>query len=554
MATFSDKIRLLFEVDDKGSFGKLKRDINDAEGATGKLKAGSKGLGDMLRQNAAPAAIAAGAALVAFGVKAVGAFQDAALGAGKFADATGLAVEDASRWIEVAGDIGIEAGTIQGAFQKLNKSIADGKPALTDYGVEIVKTKDGIVDANATFINAATTIGKIEDPTKRAKAAQELFGKSYGEVAELLEMSAGDVQTALAGVSDAKVIDEDELRKARNFRESMDNLRDKLEDLAITVGESLVPQLADLAEQAVEVAEVGVKVGGKFADVSQALYGVEKSAQDTEQALFDLAPAIERAGLDFDKTFMAVMNGETTLASLTAALELNDAKLNAVTDSVSTFERRMQSSYIDTVNDAEQATKDLEQATKDLEGAYSDLRGEISDEQAWLSLEDSMRQYRWDLAEGKLSNDEMRVAANDLKLELIDVLESIEDVPAQKQTEILALIDQGKFDEAELALGYLTRQRAVAINPTTGFALPNVSTGRDGRRAMGGPVSAGGSYLVGENGPEILQMGGSGGNVVPNHALGGGDTYVFNQIGMTTDQLVRLVEQAKRKHGRSFLA
>jgi hypothetical protein len=551
LATFSDKIRLLFEVDDKGSFGKIKRDIADAEGATGKLKAGTKGLGDMLKQNAAPAAIAAGAALVAFGVKAVNAFQDAALGAGKFADATGLAVEDASRWIEVAGDLGIEAGTIQGAFQKLNKSIADGKPALSEYGVEIVKTKDGIVDANATFINAATTIGKIEDPTKRAKAAQELFGKSYGEVAELLEMSAGDVQTALAGVSDAKVIDEDELRKARNFRESMDNLRDKLEDLALTVGESLVPQLADLAEQAVEVAEVGVKVGGKFADVSQKLYGVEKSAQDTEQALFDLAPAIERAGLDFDKTFMAVMNGETTLASLTAALELNDAKLNAVTDSVSTFERRMQSSYIDTINDAEQATKDLEQATKDLEGAYSDLRGEISDEQAWLSLEDSMRQYRWDLAEGKLSNDEMRVAANDLKLELIDVLESIEDVPAQKQTEILALIDQGKFDEAELALSHLTRQRAVAINPTTGFALPNVSTGRDGRRAMGGPVSAGGSYLVGENGPEVLQMGSAGGNIVPNHALGGSMNVVINTAA-DPNSVIAAIKQYERLNGKGW--
>ena len=43
-----------------------------------------------------------------------------------------------------------------------------------------------------------------------------------------------------------------------------------------------------------------------------------------------------------------------------------------------------------------------------------------------------------------------------------------------------------------------------------------------GKRASGGPVSAGGAYLVGERGPEILQMGSKGGNIIPNSKLGGG--------------------------------
>jgi len=41
------------------------------------------------------------------------------------------------------------------------------------------------------------------------------------------------------------------------------------------------------------------------------------------------------------------------------------------------------------------------------------------------------------------------------------------------------------------------------------------------RRAMGGPVTAGQSYLVGERGPELLQMGSRGGRIIPNNALGG---------------------------------
>ncbi|MDG6079750.1 hypothetical protein E3U23_11175 [Erythrobacter litoralis] len=43
----------------------------------------------------------------------------------------------------------------------------------------------------------------------------------------------------------------------------------------------------------------------------------------------------------------------------------------------------------------------------------------------------------------------------------------------------------------------------------------------DGARAMGGPVLAGGTYLVGENGPEIFHPGSSG-TIIPNHELGRG--------------------------------
>ena len=42
----------------------------------------------------------------------------------------------------------------------------------------------------------------------------------------------------------------------------------------------------------------------------------------------------------------------------------------------------------------------------------------------------------------------------------------------------------------------------------------------NGMRAMGGPVLAGGTYLVGENGPELFQPSSSG-SIVPNHELAG---------------------------------
>ncbi len=53
-----------------------------------------------------------------------------------------------------------------------------------------------------------------------------------------------------------------------------------------------------------------------------------------------------------------------------------------------------------------------------------------------------------------------------------------------------------------------------------------------GNKERGGRVSAGGAFVVGERGPEILQMGSKGGNIIPNSQLGkgGGTTNVVVNV------------------------
>ena len=62
----------------------------------------------------------------------------------------------------------------------------------------------------------------------------------------------------------------------------------------------------------------------------------------------------------------------------------------------------------------------------------------------------------------------------------------------------------------------------------TGFDTSLINAGAFGKKAAGGPVSAGGAFLVGEKGPEVLQMGSRSGNIIPNHALGGTTNVVVN--------------------------
>jgi len=69
--------------------------------------------------------------------------------------------------------------------------------------------------------------------------------------------------------------------------------------------------------------------------------------------------------------------------------------------------------------------------------------------------------------------------------------------------------------------------RLVRDNPVVSGISGLIDRVFGGFRAMGGPVSSGSSYIVGERGPELFTPSRSG-SIVPNHALGGGGGSVIN--------------------------
>lgn len=88
------------------------------------------------------------------------------------------------------------------------------------------------------------------------------------------------------------------------------------------------------------------------------------------------------------------------------------------------------------------------------------------------------------------------------------------------------------------------------MNSVFGFTGANALPTLLGARAEGGPVTAGGPYLVGEKGPELF-VPGSSGTVIPNHKLGGGEgavsvTYNIG-AGVTASQLGPILALHKRE-------
>lgn len=225
--------------------GELGDGIGDGLGSSlPKAKGGVKGfVGEI---GAAFAAIplpvvAAGAAVGAFALKAVNDFQRVALESGKLHDATGLAVEDASRWIEVAADVGVGTDQLGTSFNFLFKSIGKNPEKFRELGITAI-------DARGQILQAIDVLNRTPEGAERAALGVQIFGRSWDEMSELIALGASEVASALDDVSGAKIIDDADLAQARGYRQSMDQLTDAIDEVALTIGQALVPALAKAFE------------------------------------------------------------------------------------------------------------------------------------------------------------------------------------------------------------------------------------------------------------------------------------------------------------------
>jgi hypothetical protein len=539
-----NKISVLIDVTvDKAqaSLKSFRSSIADADGAAGKMKAGFAGATDSIKANAGALAATAGAALLAFGVKAVNAFTETALAAGKFSDATGIAVEDASRWMEVGGDVGIGADQIQNAIMKMNKALADGQPAFEDYGVEVVRTSDGMVDANATFQNALTTIGKIPDPTKRAQAAQQVFGRSYSEVARLMNMSATDLKAALDGVSDAKVIDESELKKAREFEAAMDTLKDSVEDVALKVGERLTPLIAKLAW--------GLDQLDKGADeVSNSPLGflLDGWGDIADSVQYRFGELTDGLGITNDIT----VEFEGNLKAAQKAQKAFGGETVSVTENLRTFS--------DAAETAAMETRDAAKWTERL----AKLLGELDDEAATLSLEQTFIDLRTAAEEAYIAAAEgsddaaekqraYKVELNAAKTAILEYATEVANLPAEQVTQIAARLDEGNIAAVESALYWLTRGRTVRINgQLVGADLRNAI---EGRGATGGIVNRPTVALIGEAGPEaVIPLNRTAGNSPLPGGMGGAGMTINITTGADPQAVIAAIKKFERANGTNW--
>jgi len=479
MGTFTERIRLVFDVDSKGAqtgFGGFARSVREAEGISGKFKAGIGSLSASLKQNLGPAALGAAAALVTFAAKAVSAFTDTAKAALDLAKATGLSTEQASRWIAVGDDMGVTADQLASGIGKIAKTLDSGK--WDKYGIATRDASGQARDANEVLLDALDLLARTGNATERARIGNELFGKGYTNLAPLIGKTRNELAKYLGEVEEGQVITDSEARKAEKMRLAWDKVTDALDDLTLAIGETLTA-LAPLIDKVAEF--LGV-INGGIDGLPFLNEKMQELADAAAEANSELVP------------FNVVL--DTTERAFAAVAEVAGDAQQAWEDFSGSLSDK------ENLNDAKLAVLGL---AGQLERIASDKS--LSPEQMWLE------------AENAIINVQQEVAA---------YLQDVLGLPAEQVTEIVADITPENAAAVVAELDALAAARKVPYVPVMG-SIRGSMAGESARGYASGTSSAApGVALVGENGPELVNFRG-GESVLPagqtRAALSGGDTY-----------------------------
>jgi hypothetical protein len=510
----ANKISVIIDVAvDKAntSLKSFRSSIAEADGAAGKLKAGFAGAMGAVKANAKVAALAAGTALVAFGVKAAGAFTDVALAADDAAKSTGLTVDQASRFIAVGDDYGITAEDIAKGLGKVTTSLDAAK--WEKYGIATRDAAGNARDANSIILDTFDALSKETNATERANMAKELLGKGYATLGPLIGKTREELEGYLGAVSDSQVITAKEAEKARKLSLAQDALSDAYLDVQLAVG-SLVAELSPLIQNSADMAAKAAELVEKLGPLPDIMLALVAPVTQVSRVMGLFSDDIDLSTISLaDLEAQLKANGFTTeqVADITAEwAKVNKSAattIDAVGGSLGTVDRSAQD-FADTVDDAADATRNLD-------AAYKALTGSLDQEESWERLGEAMFYYAQD-------TDRSTAETREYIRTLGEMVTTLDGIPEEQQVKLLAQLADGDVAVVE---EYLRKLRMGVTVPLR-FAGQG-SVGFE-KRAMGGPISAGQPYLVGERGPELVVPSGNG-TVIPagkTAAMMGGSTTV----------------------------
>jgi hypothetical protein len=384
--------------------------------------------------------------------------------------------------------------------------------------------QDRLEGAAGAFIGPAIEGVGIIDKALDSIDVEGIFAKSSAFVVPLAEGVGRAVEGLGNGIED--LVD--------NAGPAIDSIATGIGDVGEAIGDGL-SSLADNGESAAESLDL---VFDTIVLVTDAVFGLINGAMEAKEAVDDFAGGV----LAFD----------SGLKLLNLTFGENDEIADATADTYELVE--------DAVRSGEGALTDFQKAMRDVSDemlaqtdplfGLLDAQNQVTDAQK--DYNDALKKHGPRSQEAKDALANLGEAAFRMNGKVADAAGGFDGrlTPAMRTALRNARLSETQIDKLEREL----RAAASAAKAWEGTfqqtylvtRKENVSYGGNsvtGARADGGPVDAGESYLVGERGPEILQMGNRSGTVIPNHALsglGGGDLYLTLDLGEGITQRLRV--------------
>ncbi len=153
-------------------------------------------------------------------------FSDYATQVEKYARATGVAEEEASRLIQTADDFQVEVGSLESAM----------KLALQNGFVPTIENLATLADQYQATVN----------PAERAEMMSRIFGRSWTEIAPLFDLGGQAIRDNAAAISEHMIITGEASEQNKAFKRSQDALKDTWTGFTNQIGQAIIPGATDL--------------------------------------------------------------------------------------------------------------------------------------------------------------------------------------------------------------------------------------------------------------------------------------------------------------------
>ena len=472
----------------------IKRMGNSMQGLQGRLK------------NVRMAALSVNTAFKAMAlILTAGAFSRVVTGAinqadafGKLSRQTGIAADSLQAYVNAGKLAGVEQTAIDKGLARLASSIREADQGVATYKDSFDALGLSVRDSQGNLKSTEQVFGEISDRfkempagTTKAALAMELFSRQGRKLIPLLDegseaLNKWNYQTS-----------ENFSQNAEYFNDQVTMLKFGFDGFRKQLADALLPTLNNL---------LGMfrNIFSSQNDWDNLFKGIEVGLKVIASSVFTVV-----AGFRFLLTTIQAIAtglGELAMGNFGAARDAFGAGLKKTN---------------------EQLTKDMEVFNKIWKGDKNAPASYFSDgtEKAIL-LETQLAKTFGAQMQAKITSfkDSIKTVGEAMSEVVIKGIKEMED-------SLVDFVMTGQLEFRKLANSIIRDMVRIAIQQTIMAPFGNWFGGLFKKgpattaatvpgKAMGGPVGAGRSYLVGERGPELLRLGSKGGHITPNHQLG----------------------------------
>lgn len=166
---------------------------------------------------------------------------------------TGLTTDEIQKMKYAAEGIDVDTDTIIGGMKKMKKSLEKNKDTFKKMGVEVKTWNGEYRNTSDIFFDTVQALSKIPNETERDIVAMELFGKSADDLAGIID-DGGAALRALGAEAEnlGVIIPEEELEKASEINDNIEKLKAQgsatLMELGGQIAEMILPYLPQIQE------------------------------------------------------------------------------------------------------------------------------------------------------------------------------------------------------------------------------------------------------------------------------------------------------------------